>query len=385
MNNFGRYTYYIFRPIIPLSVRWFLQRCRAGRINGLLTNPTWPIFDYIKSEKIVWPKNNKIPFILTHDVDSQFGFDNIRTVCEVEKHFNLKSCWFIVPNLYKIDMKVIDYLNQSGMEIGVHDWNHDGKLFLNRKFFNRRIDKINRTIKMWRVKGFRSGSAFHNDKWMPELECEYDSSYYDTDPYQPMRGGCSKIIPFRLNNLVELPYTMPQDHVIFIQNAKIVLNAKVEKSHKVDINVENFIRSWCKNKFRDNQQLNEKMESKSLYSVRGVDIWKMKTQWLFEQNGMVLMITHPDYLCNPKLNINNLKNNVADCWLKENDMDIQEVRDKGIIKETWYGSLLEQYAAFLNWFKREFDGSYYNYLSWELADWFRQNKNIVIGNKNEKV
>ena len=35
--------------------------------------------------------------------------------------------------------------------------------------------------------------------------------------------------------------------------------------------------------------------------LREVDIWKMKAEWLVEQRGMVLMITHPDYLCHPRI------------------------------------------------------------------------------------
>ena len=63
--------------------------------------------------------------------------------------------------------------------------------------------------------------AFHNDEWMQALECQYDSSYYDTDPYQPMGGGCAQIRPFILGHLVELPYTMPQDHVLFVARAGV--------------------------------------------------------------------------------------------------------------------------------------------------------------------
>ena len=60
-------------------------------------------------------------------------------------------------------------------------------------------------IKDWGASGFRAGMAFHNGEWMQELACEYDSSYYDTDPYQPMGGGCGRISPFMLGRLVELP------------------------------------------------------------------------------------------------------------------------------------------------------------------------------------
>jgi hypothetical protein len=53
--------------------------------------------------------------------------------------------------------------------------------------------------------------------------------------------------------------------------------------------------------------------------------------------------------------------------LRSDDRDVQEVRDKGIVEEMWYGSLLEQYAGFLNWFKRGFEGKYWHCLANEVV------------------
>jgi len=94
-----------------------------------------------------------------------------------------------------------------------------------------------------------------------------------------------------------------------------------------------------------------------------------------EQGGMVLMLTHPDYLCHPKLGAKSKKQgaknkDLYDGWLGEDDGDIREVREKGIVGEKWHGSLLEQYAAFLKWFK-EFEDQYWHCLPCELAQWYR--------------
>ena len=56
-----------------------------------------------------------------------------------------------------------------------------------------------------------------------------------------------------------------------------------------------------------------------------------------------------------------------DWWLGNDDRDVQEVRDRGIVEEKWYGSLLEQYAAFLNWFRREFEGRHWHCLAREVV------------------
>ncbi len=52
--------------------------------------------------------------------------------------------------------------------------------------------------------------------------------------------------------------------------------------------------------------------------------------------------------------------------LDNGDRDVVEVRERGIVEEKWYGSLLEQYAAFLSWFKREFEGKYWHCLANEV-------------------
>ena len=50
---------------------------------------------------------------------------------------------------------------------------------------------------------------------MPLLGFDYDSSYTDTDPYEPQPGGCCSYLPFFIEDLVELPITLPQDHTLF--------------------------------------------------------------------------------------------------------------------------------------------------------------------------
>jgi hypothetical protein len=83
---------------------------------------------------------------------------------------------------------------------------------------------------------------------MPLLGFDYDSSYPDTDPFEPTSGGCCTWLPFFNDGLVELPITLPQDHTLFV-----ILR-------------------------------------------RDESAWLEKTAFLREQGGMALLITHPDYM-----------------------------------------------------------------------------------------
>ena len=43
---------------------------------------------------------------------------------------------------------------------------------------------------------------------MRHLEIEYDLSFFDTDPFEPIPGGTMSIWPFFIGHFVELPYTL---------------------------------------------------------------------------------------------------------------------------------------------------------------------------------
>jgi hypothetical protein len=95
----------------------------------------------------------------------------------------------------------------------------------------------------------------HNLDWMCELNIEYDSSTFDTDPFEPQPEGVGTIYPFtvpgteREKGYIELPYTLPQDFLLFV-----------------------------------------------LLRHRDIRIWKQKLDWIVRNGGMALLNTHPDYM-----------------------------------------------------------------------------------------
>ena len=64
--------------------------------------------------------------------------------------------------------------------------------------------------------GFRAPKMFHDFEMINELNIEYDSSTFDTDPFEPQPDGMAIIFPFWVQNgyktrgYVELPYTLPR-------------------------------------------------------------------------------------------------------------------------------------------------------------------------------
>ena len=138
---------------------------------------------------------------------------------------------------------------ESGHEIGIHGYNHDGTLYYSEGRFLRRAAYINEALRKYGAVGFRSPQVHRNLAWLQHLDILYDASCFDYDPYQPFPGGTGSIWPFMAGKFVELPYTVPQDHTLF-----------------------------------------------HVLKVRDISIWKKKTKWLAENRGMILTLTHPDYL-----------------------------------------------------------------------------------------
>jgi peptidoglycan/xylan/chitin deacetylase (PgdA/CDA1 family) len=209
-----------------------------------------------KVENFKYKDNNNCAVVLTHDVEEQHGFDSIPSVMKLEEKYGFKSSWNIVPYKYKIDEKIISKIKEAGNEIGIHGYNHDGKLYFSKKIFNQRVPFINEAIKKYGGVGFRSPMVHRNFKWLQKLNIEYDASCFDYDPFQPFPGGAGSIWPFKVGKFVELPYTLPQDHTMFY-----------------------------------------------VLKVKDISIWKNKIDWLVKNKGVVLALTHPDYL----IDKNNMK------------------------------------------------------------------------------
>ena len=190
-----------------------------------------------------------------HDVETDLGQSKCRQLMQLEEEIGFRSSFNFVPERYLVSSKLRQDLVEKGFEIGVHGLKHDGNLFLSRKRFSQQAIHINQYLKGWESVGFVSPSMHRNLDWMHELDIEYDASTFDTDPFEPQPSGMETIFPFTVHGdngqrgYVELPYTLPQDFTLFV-----------------------------------------------LMKEKNIDIWKKKLDWIVERGGMVLLITHPDYM-----------------------------------------------------------------------------------------
>ena len=176
-----------------------------------------------------WPAGREFAFVLTHDIETDDGQKYARAVAALEERYGFRSSFNFVPEKYRVDLDLIGELKKRGFEVGVHGLKHDGKSFASKAAFDSRVESINRYLAQWGAVGFRSPMTHRNPEWMQALEIEYDLSFFDTDPYEPMPGGTMSVWPFIMGRFVELPYTLCQDHTLMVTLAERTPRLWLEK------------------------------------------------------------------------------------------------------------------------------------------------------------
>jgi glycosyltransferase involved in cell wall biosynthesis len=260
-------AYYAVKPVLPRRLQLAARR-RYALLQARRAFPAWPVEPLLVERRDAdlrrrladapdgrvplvnfWPEGRRYAFVLTHDVEGPAGIANIERVREVERRHGFVSSWNFVAEWYPIPDGLFARLRADGCEIGLHGIRHDARLFRDRAAFVRELPAIRRYAADWGAVGFRSPATHRNGEWMDELPVLYDSSFPDTDPFEPQSGGCCSIMPFRFGDVVELPITLVQDHTL-----------------------------W------------------EVLREPGIQSWLDKSRWIMRHHGLINVIVHPDYV-----------------------------------------------------------------------------------------
>jgi peptidoglycan/xylan/chitin deacetylase (PgdA/CDA1 family) len=250
--------FYLLKPLIPRSLQIALRRARCRRLLER-HRATWPVDpggSAVPDNWPGWPDGKRFALVLTHDVEGTRGVERTAAVAALEQSRGLRSSFNFVGRDYPVPARLRSGLCAGGFEIGVHGLHHNGLMYLTPGIFRRHARGIRQCLAEWNAVGFRSPAMHHDFDAIHELGVRYDSSTFDTDPFEPQPDGVRTIFPVWIVNrqgtsaYVELPYTLPQDFTLYV-----ILGET------------------------DNA------------------IWKRKLDWLAEHGGMALMDTHPDYMC----------------------------------------------------------------------------------------
>lgn len=265
-------AYYRLRPVMPRAMQLRLRRAFSV-VQARSRFPSWPmetalhdLYDFL-FERLAEVADSPVPYIapwphgfawacvLTHDVETQVGYRHLPVIRKIEEQLGLHSCWNFVPARdYQVDDELVCDLWEQGHEVGVHGLHHDGRDLESRDVLEKRLPAMRLAAKRWGASGFRSPATHREWELMPLLGFDYDSSYFDTDPFEPQSGGSLSLLPFWIGDLVELPMTLTMDSTLFL-----ILQREDESA------------------------------------------WVEKARMIRERGGMALINTHPDYLISPHL------------------------------------------------------------------------------------
>jgi hypothetical protein len=304
MFSFKNRLYYFLKPFIPRYLQLIIRR-KIVLQNRLKYKNVWPI-----DEKALkppdgwsgWPDGKRFALILTHDVETAKGQEKCKILSSLEESLGFRSSYNLTAKQYNVSSELRHYLVKKGFEVGVHGLYHDRNLFSSKKIFREQAFQINQYLEEWASVGFRTPCMYHNLEWISDLNIEYDSSTFDTDPFEPQPDGMGTIFPFLVHGhngrrrYIELPYTLPQDFTLFV-----------------------------------------------LMKEQNIDIWKNKLDWIVENRGMALSITHPDYMNYEK----------GKCGIEEYPMEF--------------------YEGLLDYIKEKYKGQYWNPLPKEMARFWKEN------------
>jgi peptidoglycan/xylan/chitin deacetylase (PgdA/CDA1 family) len=161
-----------------------------------------------------WPESYSAALILTHDVETAEGLPLAVELADLEQEHGFRST-FNLGAWYEVDPGIIRELTERGFEIGMHGLRHDRSLFSSRAAFDAQRPELAKLAARLGAEGFRSPATHRVFDWIGELPISYDGSIPHSDPFEPQPGGCCSLWPFFIGDVVELPYTLPQDYTLF--------------------------------------------------------------------------------------------------------------------------------------------------------------------------
>jgi hypothetical protein len=263
-----RTFYYLIRKCLPFRVRRRLQRIYFADWKEL-PFPAWPVdftVDNLHLEILrltleasgtkklpfiwFWPDGAPSCLIMTHDVETSAGRDFTFKLMDLDDGHGIKASYQIIPEKrYKVPDEYISRIRSRGCEFNLHDLNHDGHLYSERVEFARRAAEINSYVRRYNTQGFRAGAMYRKQDWYDVFEFSYDMSVPNVAHLEPLRGGCCSVMPYFIGKILELPLTTTQDYSLF---------------HILDD-----------------------------YSIH---LWKQQLGLIRERNGLMSLLTHPDYL-----------------------------------------------------------------------------------------
>ncbi len=175
-----------------------------------------------------WPDKKNYAILLTHDVDTAWGLETaegekwLESYLAAEEECGFRSAWYCVPTSVRWSQRAgknLEALSKRGHEIGIHGFSHDANI--TRSALARLEELFSAAKKIMAPYGsefgYRAPWLSRNTAMYQALShCGYlyDTSVPNSDVQRnnPLaNNGCCTLFPFKRENMVVLPITLPQD------------------------------------------------------------------------------------------------------------------------------------------------------------------------------
>jgi peptidoglycan/xylan/chitin deacetylase (PgdA/CDA1 family) len=191
-----------------------------------------------------WPQGKRAVFVSLHDVDTGglLGRGERDPLFRLEQKHQIHSTWFITTAALKGKEDAIDFLLQSGNEVGWHGHKHDHRLPL-KPYADKHVQKLKKSFLAHPENfptGMRCPKLLKSNYLFDVLERTCPALCYDTTfsqgivPYYLWLNG-------RKSKILEIPITVPTDigvynklHGIpFLRKCEAILEAQIARTKKL--------------------------------------------------------------------------------------------------------------------------------------------------------
>jgi peptidoglycan/xylan/chitin deacetylase (PgdA/CDA1 family) len=197
-----------------------------------------------KTDVFQWPEGKRAVFVSLHDVDTRGFFQRKEhdDLFRLEQKHQIRSTWFMPTDFLKGQEKAIDFLLQSGNEVGWHGHNHDHRLPF-KPFADQRVQILKHSW-LCQPENFPTGMRTprllksHHLFDLLEQSCpplRYDTSFLQgISPYYLWLNG-------KPSTILEIPTTVPTDILLYnqlsgiprVRRPQLILEAQIARTKKL--------------------------------------------------------------------------------------------------------------------------------------------------------
>jgi peptidoglycan/xylan/chitin deacetylase (PgdA/CDA1 family) len=215
------FRYHLVPGTVRAGLAAILGRWQRRRQREWARFPGWPLdltADFIADAARSGGAERaaQTPVVLSHDIDSPEGLANlVGDFLPCEEAAGARSTSYVVPCAWTLDHGRLGLVAARGHEIGVHGFDHSNRTaFAGAAERARRLDAARPFMERYDAIGYRAPSLLRTRPLLHDLSARYryDSSIPTSGgPFPVPNNGCATARPFVVEQIAEIPLTLPRD------------------------------------------------------------------------------------------------------------------------------------------------------------------------------